>query len=92
MHTDEYEISMGREITLCRTFVNQLRSSLLRREKQYGMTTEAFLQALEEGRLSEQSHLRSWRKEYQDLQYWQKMLNEYEEALRSLKETRATRT
>jgi hypothetical protein len=85
MHTDEYEISIAREISLCRTFVKRLRSSLLRREKQYGMTTEAFLQAMEEGRLSEQRHLQIWRKEYQDLQYWQKMLNDYEEALRSLK-------
>jgi len=84
VHTDEYEISMGREINLCRKFVKQLRSSLLRRERQYGMTTEAFLQALEEGQLSEQSHFRSWRQEYQDLHYWQKMLNDYEEALRSL--------
>jgi len=87
MHTDEYEISIGREITLCRKFVKQLKNSLHERAKRYGMTTEAFLQALEQGGLSEQSHFRIWRKEYQDLRYWQKMLNEYEEALRTLKGT-----
>jgi hypothetical protein len=85
VHTDEYEISIGREITLCRKFVKQLRHSLHRRENQYGMTTEAFLQALEQGQLCEQGHFRTWRQEYQDLQYWQKVLNDYEEALRSLK-------
>jgi hypothetical protein len=86
MHTDEYEISIGREISLCRRFVKQLSNSLNKWEKQYGMTTGALLQALEEGRLNERSHFRSWRENYQDLQYWQKMLNDYEEALQGLKE------
>jgi hypothetical protein len=85
MHTDEYEISIGREITLCRKFIKQIRDSLHTREKQHGITTEALLQAVEQGRLSEQSDFPSWRKEHQDLRYWQKMLNEYEEALRTLK-------
>ena len=49
------------------------------------MTTEAFLQALEEGCLSEQHPIQSWNQEYQELQYWQKSLTEYEEALESLK-------
>jgi hypothetical protein len=85
MHTDEYEISMGREIALCRRMVRQLKDALDRREKQCGMTTEAFLQALEEGRLSEPHSLQIWKQEYQDLRYWQKTLTEYEEALESLK-------
>ena len=33
MHTDEYEISLGREITLCRKMVRQLKAGLERREK-----------------------------------------------------------
>ena len=60
MHTDEYEISIGREIALCRRMVRQLKDSLERREKQCGMTTAAFLQALEEGCLSEQHPIQSW--------------------------------
>ncbi len=34
MHTDEYEISLGREIAFCRKRVRQLKDSLERREKQ----------------------------------------------------------
>lgn len=49
------------------------------------MTTEELLQAVEQGRPGEQSDLLSWRQEYQDLHTWQKKLNDYEEALRSLK-------
>jgi hypothetical protein len=85
MHTDEYEISIGREIALCRKLIKQRKNSLQRREKQYGMTTESLLQTWEQGLMSEPSDFRSWHKEYRELQYWQKMLNDYEEALRSLK-------
>ena len=85
MHTDEYEISLGREIAFCRKRVRQLKDSLERREKQYGMTTAAFLQALEEGCLSEPHPNQSWKQEYQELHYWQKTLTEYQEVLESLK-------
>jgi hypothetical protein len=85
MHTDEYEISIGREIALCRKMVRKLKDSLERREKQWGMTTEAFLKAPEGACLSEQHSIQSWNQEYQELQYWQKMLTEYEKALESLK-------
>jgi ABC-type bacteriocin/lantibiotic exporter with double-glycine peptidase domain len=85
VHTDEYEISIGREIAFCRKMVRRLKDSLERREKQYGMTTEAFLQALEERCLSEQQPMQSWNQEYQELQSWQKRLTEYEKALESLK-------
>jgi hypothetical protein len=85
MHTDEYEISLGREIAFCRKKVRQVKDALERREKHWGMTTAAFLQALEAGRLSELHPIQEWRQEYQDLRYWQKTLTEYEEALESLK-------
>ncbi len=65
--------------------VRQLKDSLERREKQCGMTTAAFLQALEQGCLSEQHPIQSWNQEYHELQYWQKILTEYEEALENLK-------
>jgi hypothetical protein len=84
MHTDEYEISLGREIALCRKMIRRLQAGLERRERQGGMTTEAFLQALEEGCLSEQHPAQGWKQEYQELQYWQKTLAQYEEALESL--------
>jgi hypothetical protein len=85
MHTDEFEISLGREIALCRKRVRKLQESLARREKQYGMTTAAFLAALAGGGLSEPHATQSWSQDYQELLYWQKMLAEYEAARESLK-------
>ena len=85
MHTDEYEISLSREITLCRNRVRQLKKALERREKQCGMTTAAFLQTLQARGVTAQPALQGWSREYQELQYWQKMLAEYEAARESLK-------
>jgi hypothetical protein len=85
MHTDEYEISLGREITLCRNRVRKLEKSLERLEKQCGLTTSALLEMLEAGDVPEQPAFQSWSREYQALQYWQKMLSEYEAARESLK-------
>jgi hypothetical protein len=62
-----------------------LKDALERREKQCGMTTEAFLQTIEAGCPSEPHPPQSWKQEYHELRYWQKMLNEYEEALENLK-------
>jgi hypothetical protein len=74
MHTDEYSISMGREISLCRKMIKKRKNSLEKREKQYCLTTAAFLQALEEGSLSPEHPIQDWKQEYQALQYWQKRL------------------
>jgi len=46
MHTDEYEISIGREISLCRKLIRRLKSSIQKREKRYGISTEGFLKGL----------------------------------------------
>jgi hypothetical protein len=85
MHTDEYEISLGREITFCRKKVRRLQDALEKRERQWGMTTAAFLQAQEEGCLSGEHPTQDWKQEFHDLCYWQKTLAEYEAVLESLK-------
>jgi hypothetical protein len=86
MHTDEYEISLGREVSLCRRMIKRLRDALSEREKQYGMTTEAFFAVLEEGRSAGESRIfRSWQEDHKELQIWQQRLSDYEKVLQSLK-------
>ena len=86
MHTDEYEISITKEIGVCRRFVKQLERALEKREQRHGMTTESFMQAYEEGRPENVEDLDGWSKDYRELQYWSKMLRDYEEALRIAKQ------
>jgi hypothetical protein len=86
MHTDEYEISIGREIRLCRRVSERLRNSIRDKEKKYGMTTEAFLQFLEQSRSAVPDHdFQNWRKDHLELQSWQQKLKEYEKAFQMLK-------
>jgi hypothetical protein len=86
VHTDEYEISIGREVTLCRKVIKRLCSALKEKEKRYGISTEAFLEEFLLGKLPEENHdFRQWKEEYQELGNWQQKLREYEEALQVLK-------
>lgn len=86
MHTDEYEISFGRELTLCRKRVKKLRGALDEREERHGMTTASLVEALEAGRLEDRKEYREWADEHRQLLHWSRMLVEYEEALKAVKE------
>ena len=86
MHTDEYEISLSREFSLCRRSIGRLQKALAAREARYGMTTESFLEAGAQGGPAEDNRdFRSWRKDYAELQHWRQMLAGYEEALQMVK-------
>jgi hypothetical protein len=49
MHTDEYEISLSREIDVCRNRIRAIKKTLCKMEQKYGVTTEQFLNNLEKG-------------------------------------------
>ena len=85
MHTDEYEISIGREISLCRKLIRRLKSSIQKREKRYGISTEGFLKGLNQKQLAETNpDFVQWTKDYQELRSWERMLAQYEEELKKL--------
>jgi hypothetical protein len=92
LYTDEYEISLSREVSLCRRVCRKLQKTLRRREEKYGMTTEAFVQYLEENPLVEPNKdFQKWRKEIQELSSWQQRLEEYEKVYYRFKRTRGGR-
>ncbi len=86
MHTDEYEISNGREITLCQNMIKLLERKLEVRAEKCGMTRDALSSAMEQGRLPHDSISREWQMELKELQIWRRRLREYEQALQSVKE------
>jgi hypothetical protein len=88
MHTDEYEISIRREMTLCLSIIKRLKNAIGRKERQYGMNTEAFLASLEQGRQEDQNRdFLTWRDDHLEMQIWQARLNDYEDALRMVEGT-----
>jgi hypothetical protein len=89
MYYDEYEISMGRETNICRSVIKRLKADLLKREHQYGMTTEQFL-SVSGGGLSPDGkrEMERWRDDYRQLHEWEERLQAYEEALAMVKRQR----
>ncbi len=87
MHTDEYEISIGREIKLCRDVIRRLRKAIEARELQKGMSTDDLCGALGRGELEASNpEVSAWLKDHRELQAWESKLLEYGEALETLKE------
>jgi len=49
MHTDEYEISLSREIDVCGDRIRAIKKTLCKMEQKYGISTEQFLDDLKNG-------------------------------------------
>jgi hypothetical protein len=82
MHTDEYEISLTREINVCQRVVSETRTKLARQQQRFGMDYPEVSQAAAEGRLViDGSELADWREDFEALPQWEQRLEQYREAL-----------
>ena len=82
MHTDEYEISLNREINHCRAVVKAINKILERKTRHYGMAYDQVAQAKAEGRLPvSDNELAEWQENIEALPIWEQRLKEYCEAL-----------
>ncbi len=82
MHTDEYEISIGRELNHHRQVVKTIREDLAKRQHRYNMAYAEAAQAAAEGRLTiEAKELAKWQEDVEALPRWEQRLEEYRQAL-----------
>jgi hypothetical protein len=85
MNTDEYEISLAREVTVCKNIIAKISGELSLLEKKHGMITADFIMKAREGGGLDFADSARWLQEYDALQTWQQRLHEYEEALQAVK-------
>ncbi|MGE4560969.1 MAG: hypothetical protein AB7E77_12270 [Desulfobulbus sp.] len=86
MHTDEYEISLTRELNHCLSVVEKTRVNLEKRERKYGMTLEKAVGAAGENRLRiTAKELAQWQDDEEALPQWEQRLHEYREALSAMR-------
>ncbi|MFA6498832.1 MAG: hypothetical protein WCV64_05820 [Desulfurivibrionaceae bacterium] len=85
LQTDEYCISISREITVCRNMIDRQKKELTQFEKQYGFSTEQLLAGERSEIGGAARDLEAWRNGYQGLLAWQQRLREYEEAYNALR-------
>ena len=82
METDEYTISLSRELAVCRSKVRSFRRELERLEKKHGMTTESFLAA--SGPVAGPD-AGLWRQHAEALARWLERQGQFEEIVRSFR-------
>jgi hypothetical protein len=86
MHTDEYEISLARELQACEKTIAKIRKTLARLEGKYKITTEDFVRRVEGGEITEcGKDFISWMKEYEALKKWEISRGQYAELLHRMK-------
>ena len=86
MHTDEYEISIAREVNHCERVVRQTREKLAARDARYGMDCTAAAEAAAAGRLViDAKELAAWQEDIEALPRWEQRLDEYRLALAEMR-------
>ena len=82
MHTDEYEISLAREIKHCEQVVRTTKEALATWHQRFGMDYAAASAAVAAGRLQlDGQELAAWREDIEALPVWEQRLVDYREAL-----------
>jgi hypothetical protein len=86
MHTDEYEISIGREVNHCERVVGETREKLAKRRDRYGMDCAEAICAAAAGRLAiGEKELAAWQEDIEALPRWEQRLDEYRQALAEMR-------
>lgn len=86
MHTDEYEISLFREIDVCKKAICKIRKSLQMMEKKYNITTEEFVEGYLCGKFSAlNKDFIDWNVNDGLFKKWQEREKDYEEILERMK-------
>lgn len=84
MRTDEYEISLYREIAVCKRMIIGLKKKLAVMEIKHNKSGQFFIEELESGNDSGcKEDCREWKGNYDALKRWEEKLSQYEELYES---------
>jgi hypothetical protein len=89
VHTDEYEISLYRELSVCKNTIQQIKKSLGILERKYNKTTEAFITGFKSRESDQHPELKNdseaWQRSYDSLKRWEELEKQYQDAYRMMK-------
>lgn len=86
METDEYQISLSREIANCRAYIRKISRVINALEKKYQMNTDSFLMNPQRGSATDQSpDFKKWDESHNSLETWKQRLKEYEEIYHNMR-------
>jgi len=86
MYTDEYEISLSRELSVCKATIKKAERTLVDMEKKYNFKTEVFIKEFQNGEIAGLNEdFIVWLNNYETLKRWRDMMKQYEEMFRIMK-------
>jgi len=85
MHTDEYEISLARELKVCESAIRKAMRFFASMNMKYGLETALFIEKYNSGTLGKSRDFDAWADSYHALQDWEKRRDQYDELLRTMK-------
>ena len=90
MNTDEYEISLRRELAVCQNTIQRIKKSLGILERKHNKTTEAFIAELRNGKVDQHADFKddyeAWQSSYDSLKRWEELEKQYQDAYRMKKD------
>ena len=89
MHTDEYEISLYRELAVCKNTIQRIKKSLGILERKHNKTTDAFIAEYRSGKLAQHPEFKddykAWQSSYDSLKRWEELEKQEQDAYRIIK-------
>ena len=78
MHTDEYQISLNREIGVCRANISRARRLLDAFERKHGFDTAEFLSSEDRRMQLPSKEAGNWQEQAEALRLWEERLQDYQ--------------
>ena len=86
MHTDEYEISLSRELSVCKNTIKRIKEFFALMERKHNKTTEQFIKEHDSGKLAgHEIDFEAWRNNYESLKKWEELERQYQEVFQKMK-------
>ena len=89
MHTDEFEISLFRELKVCTNTIHRIRKSLSLMEEKHKKSTEFFLEEYRSGKLAADTtnsdDYAAWWSSCESLKQWLDLERQYQEQFRAMR-------
>jgi superfamily I DNA and RNA helicase len=89
MHTDEFEISLMRELKVCGNTIKRIKKTLTLLEQKHRTSTESFIAEYRSNKLDHdlenKDDFLAWESSYESLLRWQELERQYQQQLSVMK-------
>lgn len=79
MRTDEYAITLSREVNICNKKLKEIEGFIAEMERKYNVKTEVFIEEYLRGERSGDKDFEKWKENYEALKIWRERKKQYDE-------------